>query len=130
MVGPKLACCSSDGTLSIFQLIKERWESKTIHAHEQPVNSISWAPFHFISRPGESTESFCTGGSDKRIKIWHLDSETGTYECKETLVDVHEDAIRSVTWNPNSIFKANIIASCSEVSSALILGQARKDLLQ
>ena len=132
-LGLILACCSSDGCVTVISLVDDAWKEVKFEAHKQPINSLSWAPFK-SSRVGRSLNTFCTASCDKTIVVWDFDKGANTYKRFETVKDefeqdkpynkveeirAHSDVVRSVAWNPSPLLNSDLIVSCSEVNFPL-----------
>lgn len=124
--GPKeygliLLCGSSDGTISLHELIHNEWSTKVIQSHSKEVNSVSWGssflPIDFQDEDNYSNAKeelapmrFASGGTDNIIKVWTYvnknksqylsQNEEYDFNCfkSEALPNVHSNIIRSLSW--------------------------------
>lgn len=89
-----VASGNSDGTIKIWDYMTHKL-SKTIHAHDNAVFSVSWKPGGKI---------LASGSADKLIKLW--DAGTGTLL---TVIDQHTDAVTAVSWSPDGRY---LVSAC------------------
>jgi len=64
---------------------------------------------------------FVTGGCDKLVKIWTLDSASNAWRSVDLVG--HSDWVRDVAWAPNIGLPTNCIASCSQDKSVFMWTQ-------
>merc|ERR1719232_947957 len=64
--GLRLACASSDGTVSVLTYLPQeaRWARTVIQAHAGGVQSLTWSP---------QAMRLATGGCDHAVNIWKCD---------------------------------------------------------
>lgn len=111
---------------SSFTVIKKE------KAHNNYINSISWAPAFNMSFYNEfndyssnirdlnemSIKRFCTGGNDNMVKIWKFSN--GVIE-EETSFDNHKNWVRDVAWLKYLGARYSTIATCGEDGLLVIL---------
>lgn len=100
--GLRLACGSSDGTVSILTYVvaEARWARGVFTAHAGGVQSLSWAP-STTQRDGQTPQMrLVTGGCDNAVHIWKCDGEVWSQE-QPILLPSHTDWVRKVAWRPD-----------------------------
>ncbi|CAG8629470.1 1186_t:CDS:2, partial [Acaulospora colombiana] len=127
--GKKLATCSSDRQVKIFEIDGE--VRKDIRTLKGGVNSVSWAP---ATIPGalvhitggapnvNVSKKFASGGCDNIIKIWTYREDSNDWKECETL-EGHTDWVRDIAWAPNVGLQKNYLASCSQDKTVYIWTQ-------
>lgn len=99
--GLRLACASTDGTVSILTYIptEARWARDSFKAHAAGTQTLTWAPMAL--REGQAFQMrLATGGLDNSVCIWKCDGENWTQEMP-TLLPAHTDWVRRVAWRPD-----------------------------
>jgi len=88
--GNKLATCSFNGKVQIYELDNGQWESSAeLEGHESEVKSISWSA---------DGNLLATCGRDKSVWIWEC-WEEGDYECSAVLTS-HSADVKDVIFHP------------------------------
>lgn len=111
--GLRLACASSDGTVSVLTYgADQQWYRTSFQAHAGGANTVSWMPAHrrTVSDVSAPAMRLVTGGCDAAVSIWKCDGENWTQEMPP-LPPVHSDWVRAVAWRPDS--EASVVASGS-----------------
>lgn len=102
--GLRLACASSDGTISVltYEPMQAQWRRTNFQAHNCGVQTVSWMPV--CSRDaahGLPIMHLGSGGCDNTVCIWKCDaSEVWTQETP-LLMHGHTDWVRQVAWRPD-----------------------------
>jgi len=121
-MGFKLACCSSDGSISIIS--EDSWENQYMFkASNGAVNSVSWSPIKLsISERNLEKKNIMliSGGHDKAVKIWAINDSMRDSNLLINLEDLHTDMIRDVKFSPDVLENVYTFASCSEDCSIKI----------
>lgn len=101
--GCRLACASSDGTVSVLTYIpnEARWARSVMQAHACGAQSVSWAPICTQQgRDHAPLMRLATGGCDNSVCIWKCDGEVWSLESS-SLMPAHTDWVRRVAWRPD-----------------------------
>lgn len=103
--GLRLACASSDGTVSIltFAPHEQTWRRAVFQAHGAGAQAVSWTPVHHHNHDGGLPPSMrlATGGCDNAVRVWKCEGEAWVQESPPLPV-AHSDWIRAVAWRPDS----------------------------
>jgi WD40 repeat protein len=67
----------------------------TLEGHEDRVWCVSWSPASNLN-----DQLLATSSSDKKIKIWGIDSATQNWTCLCTMDEGHTKTIRHLAWSP------------------------------
>mmetsp|Transcript_78259 Transcript_78259/g.239354 ORF Transcript_78259/g.239354 Transcript_78259/m.239354 type:complete len:358 (-) Transcript_78259:19-1092(-) len=99
--GCRLACASSDGTVSVLTYVaaEARWARTTFQAHACGAQSVSWMPAVPRDNHGPVMR-LATGGCDNSVCIWKCEDEVWTQEMP-ALLPAHTDWVRQVAWRPD-----------------------------
>eukprot|EP00928_Gymnodinium_smaydae_P034283 TRINITY_DN24339_c0_g1_i1.p1 TRINITY_DN24339_c0_g1~~TRINITY_DN24339_c0_g1_i1.p1 ORF type:complete len:366 (+),score=81.86 TRINITY_DN24339_c0_g1_i1:98-1195(+) len=116
--GLRLACASSDGTVSVLSYgMDHQWRRTSFQAHLGGAQTVSWAP----GGAGTSMR-LVTGGCDHSVSVWRTaDGEAWTQEMPP-LPPVHNDWVRSVAWRPEGAH-GSVIASGSWDKTVVVWAQ-------
>lgn len=121
--GLRLACASSDGTVSIlsFAPLEQSWRRAAFQAHGAGTQTVSWMPVHHHNHDAGLAPSMrlATGGCDNLVRVWKCDGETWVPESPP-LPCAHSDWVRAVAWRPDS---SSVLASGSWDRSVVIWAQ-------
>mmetsp|Transcript_45510 Transcript_45510/g.114628 ORF Transcript_45510/g.114628 Transcript_45510/m.114628 type:complete len:358 (-) Transcript_45510:115-1188(-) len=100
--GLRLACASSDGTVSVLTYVaaEARWQRSVFQAHPCGAQSLTWAPAVHRDGGPAPTMRLATGGCDNSVCIWKSDGEVWAQEMP-LLVPAHSDWVRTVAWRPD-----------------------------
>jgi len=100
--GCRVACASSDGTVSVLTYIptEARWNRSVFQAHSCGAQSVSWAPAMGQQRDHAPAVRLATGGCDNSVCIWKCDGEIWSQESP-ALLPAHTDWVRKVAWRPD-----------------------------
>lgn len=93
--GKRLATCSSDQTIKIFDVSTTGAQThvETLRGHEGPVWQLSWAHPKFGT-------ILASAGYDGRVLVWR---EQGGQWSKLTEHAIHSASVNSVTWAPHEL---------------------------
>eukprot|EP01104_Vermistella_antarctica_P014333 TRINITY_DN4486_c0_g1_i1.p2 TRINITY_DN4486_c0_g1~~TRINITY_DN4486_c0_g1_i1.p2 ORF type:complete len:312 (-),score=47.11 TRINITY_DN4486_c0_g1_i1:1096-2031(-) len=111
-LGLKLATCSSDGFIRIYEAIDvmnlAHWPlMEEFEAHKDGATSISWNPSPF------STPNIVVGtATDSVAKIWEYNDQYRRWQQIEALTG-HKDVVHDVSWAPNLGRTFHLIATSS-----------------
>ena len=98
----RLATCSSDRTIKIFDTVGDRYHNTTtIHGHEGPVWQIAWAHPKF----GVILASCSYDGSVLVHREMSLNSWIVIFEHK-----LHDSSVNSISWAPHEL---GLILACA-----------------
>mmetsp|Transcript_27204 Transcript_27204/g.63342 ORF Transcript_27204/g.63342 Transcript_27204/m.63342 type:complete len:351 (+) Transcript_27204:86-1138(+) len=120
--GLRLACASSDGTVSVLSHgPDQQWRRASFPAHQGGAQSVSWAPVHHdrVSEITSTTMRLATGGCDSTVAIWKCDNENWMADGPP-LPAAHTDWVRVVAWQPDG---SSVVASGSWDKSVIIWAQ-------
>lgn len=95
-LGLRLACASSDGTVSVLSYIPNevRWARTSFPAHAGGAQSVSWSP-------SSTSMRLTSSGCDNCVCIWKsVDGEAWAQDGL-ALLPSHSDWIRKVAWRPD-----------------------------
>eukprot|EP00406_Dinophysis_acuminata_P011765 CAMPEP_0179229542 /NCGR_PEP_ID=MMETSP0797-20121207/10385_1 /TAXON_ID=47934 /ORGANISM="Dinophysis acuminata, Strain DAEP01" /LENGTH=343 /DNA_ID=CAMNT_0020936609 /DNA_START=67 /DNA_END=1098 /DNA_ORIENTATION=- len=119
--GLRLACASSDGTVSILthNPNDQQWRRMAFPAHPCGAQTVSWAPLPQQDNATQPpTMRLATGGCDNCVAVWKYENEQW---CQEgPLGPPHTDWVRAVAWRPDS---QCILASAGWDKTAVIWRQ-------
>ncbi|CAD6196557.1 unnamed protein product [Caenorhabditis auriculariae] len=108
-----LASSAVDGEIGllVYDAATSQWTSSKISkAHDQGVNSVSWAPALVAAGGEETPKRLASAGNDKNVKIW-VEGENGEWHCEKTLHG-HTDFVRDVAWCPVVNHTTYTLVSC------------------
>lgn len=119
--GLKLACASSDGTVSILSYDSGAWRRAAFNAHPGGAQSLSWMPVQYREGSIVPVMRLASGGCDGVVNVWRsTDGETWAQE-QPLLPAAHSDWVRAVAWRPTA--GASMIASGSWDKKVAIYAQ-------
>lgn len=121
--GLRLACASSDGTMSVLTYAEsdQQWHRVSFPAHPGGVQALSWAPVqHQDGAPILSSMRIASGGCNNSISVWKCDGDAWVQEYPP-LPPAHTDWVRAVAWRQDT--SANVIASGSWDRSVVVWQQ-------
>jgi len=118
--GLRLACASSDGTVSILTYADGQWMRTSFPANSGGTQAISWAPVQKRDGQPTTTMRLVTGGCDNSATAWKCENETWSQEFPQ-LPAGHSDWVRDVAWRP--LEGASVIASGSWDKTVIIYSQ-------
>jgi len=102
--GLRLACASSDGTISVltYEPSQAQWRRSVFQAHPCGAQSVSWAPMGKgdAHNNGPPPMRLASGGCDNSVSIWKCDAEVWSQETP-LLMQAHTDWVRKVAWRPD-----------------------------
>lgn len=105
--GQRLATCSSDSTIKIWDLVGERWQcTAEWKAHAGSIWRVQWADPSF-------GQLFASCSFDRTVKIWEeaSGSDRSQWINKATLLDSHR-SVQDIAFAPRHLgFK---LATCSQ----------------
>lgn len=108
--GKRLATCSSDRTIKIFDVTNDqRKQIGEIKGHEGPVWQVSWAHPQFGS-------ILASCSYDHKVLIWREQSPANWVKITEYK---HNSSVNSIAWAPHEL--GLILASASSDSSIMIV---------
>lgn len=119
--GLRLACASSDGTISVLthQATDQQWRRATFAAHPGGAQALSWmTPPPFRDNAPAPPMRLVTGGCDHAVAVWKCEGDVWAQE--PPLPPTHTDWVRSVAWRPDG---SNVIASGGWDQSTVIWKQ-------
>lgn len=121
--GLRLACASSDGTVSILTYGPDcQWQRVAFQAHSGGAQCISWMPAQQSRETGMAAPQMClvSGGCDSYVSVWRCsgDGEAWTKEMPP-FPPAHSDWVRGVAWRPDTT-RSSIIASGSWDRSVIV----------
>jgi len=119
--GLKLACASSDGTVSILthSAMDQQWRRAVFQAHGGGAQAVSWSPAHYRDGLLASTMRLATGGCDGSVCVWKCEGDIWTQESPH-LPPAHSDWVRDVAWRPDS---SGVLASGGWDKSIVVWAQ-------
>jgi len=125
--GLRLACASSDGTVSILthQTSDQQWRRVAFPAHAGGALAVSWGAVQLRDGVMSSSMRLVSGGFDNSVYLWKC--ECGKMEGEawqqETplLPPFHTDWVRDVAWRPDS--STSMFASGSWDKTVVIWAQ-------
>lgn len=106
--GRRLATCSSDRTIKIFEVDQNAENYKlieTLHGHDGPIWQVTWAHPKFGS-------IFASCSYDGRALIWKEQPDTNTWSVIAEH-NVHLASVNSVSWGPHE-FGAVLLCTSSD----------------
>lgn len=116
--GLRVACASSDGTISILTHQPDQWRRASFPAHAGGAQAVSWMPVQH--RDGVTPAlRLASGGCDNSVSIWKCESEVWAQELP-TLAPAHSDWVRDVAWRPDG---SSVVASGSWDRTVVIWSQ-------
>jgi nucleoporin SEH1 len=112
-LGLKLATCSTDGFVRVYEAIDitnlSHWNlMEEFESQKGGVTCLSWNP-----SPMESKPMLAVGGTDANVKIWEYNETHRRWVQIETLSG-HKDEIHDVCWSPNIGRNYHLIATASK----------------
>jgi len=119
--GLRLACASSDGTVSILthSAADQQWRRSVFSAHGGGAQTVSWTPVHYRDGVVASSMRLATGGCDGSVCVWKCEGEVWTQESPP-LPPSHSDWVRDVAWRPDC---SGVLASGSWDRTVIIWAQ-------
>lgn len=119
--GLKLACASSDGTVSILShsTMDQQWRRSVFQAHGGGAQAVSWSPAHYRDGLLASTMRLATGGCDGSVCVWKCEGDVWTQESPP-IPPAHSDWVRDVAWRPDS---SGVLASGGWDKSIVVWAQ-------
>jgi len=118
--GLRLACASSDGTVSILTYDNGQWLRQAFSANTGGSQALSWAPAEKRDAAAAPTMRLVTGGCDDATCVWKCENETWSSEFPP-MPAVHADWVRDVAWRPTE--GASVVASGSWDKTVAIFSQ-------
>jgi len=122
-LGLKLATCSADGFVRIYEAIdvmnlsywplQEEFEAHKLSETQRGGVSISWNPSPY------GPPSLVVGSSDPVAKIWEYNENYRRWQHVESLVG-HKDGIHDVSWAPSMGRSYHLIATGSKDNTVRI----------
>lgn len=120
-LGLRLACASSDGTVSILSYAADgQWGRTTFGANAGGSQTISWAPVQKRDGQPTATLRLVAGGCDNSASVWRCENENWSQEFPP-LPAGHTDWVRDVAWRP--VDGVSVIASGSWDKTVIIYSQ-------
>jgi len=129
--GAILACCSSDGSITVLTAPAEgaaggaAWaEVKIPNAHQIGANAVSWAPAvtpdSLLNPDGAApaAKRLVSGGCDSAVRVWR-EKPDGEWE-EEARLEGHSDWVRDVAWAPSVGLARQLIASCGQDRNVIL----------
>lgn len=123
--GLRLACASSDGTVSILSYAPDgTWRRSSFPSNTGGSQAVSWAPVQrqHDGQPA-ATMRLVAGGCDNSACVWKCENEVWTQEFPP-LPAGHRDWVRDVAWRPME--GASVIASGSWDKTVIIYSQEQE----
>jgi protein transport protein SEC13 len=101
--GLRLACVSSDGTLSVltYDATTAQWRRLSTLAHPAGAQTLSWAPAVVRDGTVAPYSRLVTGGLDNCLSLWKIEGEECVRE-RTPLAQTHQDWVRAVAWRPTA----------------------------
>lgn len=119
--GLRLACASSDGTVSILTYDNGQWRRTAFPANTSGSQAVSWAAVQKRDgQPDLTKMRLVTGGCDNCAVVWKCENEVWSQEFPPLPV-AHTDWVRDVAWRPMD--GASVIASGSWDKTVVIYSQ-------
>jgi protein transport protein SEC13 len=120
--GLRLACGSSDGTVSVLTYGGDhQWRRTFFQANPGGVQSISWMPVSCKDASAPGPIRIASGGCDHAVCVWKFEGEEWKQESP-LVPPVHTDWVKAVAWRPDAQ-SAAILASGSADKSVVIWAQ-------
>lgn len=109
--GLRLACASSDGTVSILThtAMDQQWRRFVVSAHGGGAQAVSWNQAFYRDGQLASTMRLATGGCDGTVCVFKCEGEVWSQESP-LLLPAHTDWVRDVAWRPDN---SGVLASGS-----------------
>lgn len=98
--GQRLATCSSDQTIKIFEVSEQDGSQRlldTLKGHEGPVWQIVWGHPKFGSGSGAGLLASC--GYDGKVLVWKEDRQNGPWRLLASYTE-HQASVNSIAWAP------------------------------
>mmetsp|Transcript_40029 Transcript_40029/g.87404 ORF Transcript_40029/g.87404 Transcript_40029/m.87404 type:complete len:362 (-) Transcript_40029:98-1183(-) len=110
--GLRLACASSDGTVSVLSYTPAdgQWRRSSFPAHPGGAQAVSWMPVQQRSGEVGPPIRLATGGCDGALAIWKCEADQWAQEPLP-MPSAHTDWIRAVAWRPDASNTRNLVAS-------------------
>jgi len=118
--GLRLACASSDGTVSILTYVDGQWRRTAFAANTGGSQSVSWAPVQKRDGVPQPIGKLVVGGCDNQAVVWKCENEAWAQEFPP-LPAAHTDWVRDVAWRP--LDGSSVIASGSWDKTVVIYSQ-------
>jgi len=119
--GLRLACASSDGTVSILTYGDNgQWLRAAFPGNAGGSQALSWAPVQKRDGVPQPIARLVTGGCDNAVCIWRCENEVWAQEFPPMPVS-HTDWVRDVAWRP--LEGASVVASGSWDKTVIIYSQ-------
>jgi len=100
--GLRLACASSDGTVSILSYDPSgQWHRSVVQAHPGGAQTAKWAPVSYRDGAPSGSIRLATGGCDNSVRIYRCENEAWMEE-NPRFPYAHTDWVRDVAWRPDS----------------------------
>eukprot|EP00743_Colponemidia_sp_Colp-15_P001728 GILK01001887.1.p1 GENE.GILK01001887.1~~GILK01001887.1.p1 ORF type:complete len:319 (-),score=44.64 GILK01001887.1:183-1139(-) len=111
-LGFKLATCSADGTVRIYEATDvmnlSSWPlMEEFESHKAGSNAISWNPSRY------EPPMVVIGSNDSVAKVWEYSEQYRRWQVSVELVG-HDDCIHDVAWAPNMGRTYHLIATASK----------------
>lgn len=103
-LGLKLACASSDGTVSVLTHSPndQQWHRVNFQAHASGVMDLAWDSSTVSSSGSIQMARLVTGGCDSAVKVWSCLSEHWSQEQPPMPIG-HTDWVKAVAWRPDNV---------------------------
>lgn len=98
--GQRLATCSSDQTIKIFEVSEQDGSQRlldTLRGHEGPVWQIVWGHPKFGGGSGAGLLASC--GYDGKVLVWKEDRANGPWRLLASYTE-HSASVNSIAWAP------------------------------
>jgi len=125
--GLRLACASSDGTVSVLAYgADNQWRRSAFAAHPSGAQAVCWAPAAQRADGAAPSMRLVTGGCDNSLQVWRCEGETWSQEQPAIGLAgaAHTDWVRDVAWKPDTA--QSVIASGSWDKTVCIWLQERE----
>lgn len=121
--GLRLACASSDGTVSILTYEDCQWRRTAFPANTGGSQALSWAPVQKRDGVPQPGARLVTGGCDNAVCVWKCEAEVWSQEFPPMPAG-HTDWVRDVAWRP--LEGASVVASGSWDKTVVIYSQEQE----
>jgi len=122
--GLRLACASSDGTVSVLSYAADhQWRRTAFQAHMGGAQALSWMPAaHREASSAGCPMRLATCGCDSSVSVWKNEGEVWSQEMPP-LPSPHSDWVRAVAWRPDDGRNNSVIASGAWDKTVVIFTQ-------
>jgi len=121
--GLRLACASSDGTVSILTYVDGQWRRTAFAGNAGGSQSVSWSPVQKRDGVAQPTMRLVSGGCDNSVVSFHCENEAWAQEFPP-MPAAHTDWVRDVAWRP--LEGASVVASGSWDKTVVIYQQEQE----